>query len=773
MNSIRARTRRLRIIVGAAAALAGGPTLAAGGPSCVLKADVNPASLTIPDFTAVAGGGYAPTVQKLNGAASKPDPKDGGLYHWSVTSGPAGYSLADESQPQATFVPADVGPAGATYLIRLTVTGCGSSTFLDYSVRVTDAYTVVANSAPHAVAGATPNPALEGENVVLDGAASYDPDAGTTLTYAWTQTAGPALTLTGADTAQASFIAPNVAATTTYQFQLAVSDGTLTDASTVNFNVVWTNDPPVARLSCPLEVDEGQPVTLDGSASSDSDDGIASYRWQQKAGLPVVDGVESWSTATANFDAPALGFQQAGGIGFTLFVQDTSGVEGSQDCDIFIRDVTSPAISVADITADADDAAGAHVAFVPAPTAFDAVDGDISYKLQCTPASGDAFPMGASTVACSATDSAGNTGNASFAVTVADLSPPVIAAHDDIAVEATKPQGADVLYDPPATSDKVDGPGSATCAPAPGTFALGSTSVACSAQDAAGNAATATQFTVSVVDTTPPALSLPSSLTLEATSAAGAAASYTATAHDLVDGDRAVNCTPASGTTFALGITSVSCASSDTRGNTAQGGFTVTVRDTTAPVLQPHDDVIVTATSAAGALVTYALPGATDLVDPSVPVECTPASGTTFPLGASTVTCTATDDAGNVGTGSFKVSVQYAWNGFFRPIDNLPTINAVKAGSAVPVKFSLGGNMGLGIFEPGYPKPVSISCAAGSTDPVEETLTAGSSSLSYDAMATQYVYVWKTEKSWAGSCRKLQLRMADGTVHEALFTFTR
>jgi hypothetical protein len=67
-----------------------------------------------------------------------------------------------------------------------------------------------------------------------------------------------------------------------------------------------------------------------------------------------------------------------------------------------------------------------------------------------------------------------------------------------------------------------------------------------------------------------------------------------------------------------------------------------------------------------------------------------------------------------------------------------------------------------------------MSCSATSgTDPLTETVTAGGSSLSYDAAANQYVYVWKTEKSWAGSCRQLTVRLIDGTEHVANFQFSR
>ena len=84
-------------------------------------------------------------------------------------------------------------------------------------------------------------------------------------------------------------------------------------------------------------------------------------------------------------------------------------------------------------------------------------------------------------------------------------------------------------------------------------------------------------------DATPPVLTLPTNLTAEATSSAGAAVTYTASASDDVDGSVAVTCTPASGATFPLGTTIVDCSASDAAGNVARGSFTVTVRDTIPP----------------------------------------------------------------------------------------------------------------------------------------------------------------------------------------------
>ena len=98
-------------------------------------------------------------------------------------------------------------------------------------------------------------------------------------------------------------------------------------------------------------------------------------------------------------------------------------------------------------------------------------------------------------------------------------------------------------------------------------------------------------------------------------------------------------------------------------------------------------------------------------------------------------------------------------------------MNAVKAGSGIPVKFSLNGDQGLSIFAAGYPKSQQVACSLSSADAIEETLTAGSSSLSYDPNTDQYIYVWKTNKVWAGTCRQLIIQLTDGSFHYAGFRF--
>jgi hypothetical protein len=68
----------------------------------------------------------------------------------------------------------------------------------------------------------------------------------------------------------------------------------------------------------------------------------------------------------------------------------------------------------------------------------------------------------------------------------------------------------------------------------------------------------------------------------------------------------------------------------------------------------------------------------------------------------------------------------YDFAGFFQPVDNAPTLNVAKAGSAIPVKFSLGGNQGLDIFQTGYPRVTTVSCSASAPeDVIESTVMAG------------------------------------------------
>jgi hypothetical protein len=134
------------------------------------------------------------------------------------------------------------------------------------------------------------------------------------------------------------------------------------------------------------------------------------------------------------------------------------------------------------------------------------------------------------------------------------------------------------------------------------------------------------------------------------------------------------------------------------------------------------------------------------------------------------ITCSFT--LGTNPSGACDGAVQFDFTGFFAPVDNAPTVNTVNAGRAIPVKFSLSGDQGMDIFAEGSPVSRSISCdTQAPTDAIEETATTGDSGLTYDAEADQYVFVWQTSSNWEGTCRQLEVTLADGSVHTANFEF--
>ncbi|MGC2890035.1 MAG: HYR domain-containing protein [Candidatus Acidiferrum sp.] len=187
------------------------------------------------------------------------------------------------------------------------------------------------------------------------------------------------------------------------------------------------------------------------------------------------------------------------------------------------------------------------------------------------------------------------------------------------------------------------------------TLPIGLHNITLTTDDGRGGTGASNVF-ITIQDTTPPALTLPSNQTLEATGPTGAVANFTASATDIVDGTRPVVCAPASGSTFAIGTTTASCSSSDTHGNSSSGSFTIVVRDTTPPILSAPTNRTLTATSSSGAVAVFAA-SATDIVDGAVPVICTPASGSAFPIGTTTVKCTSIDAHGNSSAASFTITV--------------------------------------------------------------------------------------------------------------------
>lgn len=177
----------------------------------------------------------------------------------------------------------------------------------------------------------------------------------------------------------------------------------------------------------------------------------------------------------------------------------------------------------------------------------------------------------------------------------------------------------------------------------------------------------------------PPVVTVPSALIVEATGPNGAPVTYSASATDSAGGALTPSCDPASGAVFPLGTTTVNCSATDTAGLIGTASFDVTVVDTTPPVLTLPTNVIQDVLGpASNAAISYAV-SATDLVDGALTPVCTPNLGTIVPLGTTTVSCTATDAHGNPTSGTFTVTANTlpptnksqcengGWQGFNNP----------------------------------------------------------------------------------------------------------
>lgn len=371
----------------------------------------------------------------------------------------------------------------------------------------------------------------------------------------------------------------------------------------------------------------------------------------------------SWTTSAISFadpsNPPPVNCSPSSGslfpVGTTTVTCTATDAFGTSTAKFLcvVGDTTPPVVTVpANITVDSPDGSAQAVTFTA--TATDNLDGAITPT--CRPASGSLFAVGTTTVVCTAIDKHANYGFGSFTVTVQKAGVPIITTPGNIDnVEATSAAGATVDYtvtvDPPTVT--------ATCTPASGsTFALGTTTVTCTATNSFGTSTAA--FNVTVVDTTPPAFTVDPAppIVAEATGPSGAAVTYNVTATDLVDGNvTPVTCTPLSGSTFPLDTDSpVQCTATDAHGNVGFVNFTVRVVDTTPPTLHLPVNFTVSADANCMAVVNYTAT-ATDLVDITDPVTCSPASGFTSGLGTTLINCSSTDAHGNTATGSFTATV--------------------------------------------------------------------------------------------------------------------
>ena len=280
----------------------------------------------------------ANSLAALDGSASSDPENDPLTYQWVQISGPS-VAITNATSAAASFTTPPPGQSNQILEFELTVSdGITSST---------DAvqFTVLPNGAPTVSAG-TDQTVAGDATVSLTGTAS-DPESDP-LTFQWSQTAGPAVTLTGGTTLNAGFTAPPKAAVDqTLSFELVATDTASNSATDTVDITVAANLGPVANAGADQNVTGGQNVTLSASGSSDGDGDTLSYRWTQTGGPNVT--LAGDTTATASFTAP-LGGSGTQVLTFELEVWDplNSGSPVTDTVEITVQPNSAPVADAGD-----------------------------------------------------------------------------------------------------------------------------------------------------------------------------------------------------------------------------------------------------------------------------------------------------------------------------------------------------------------------------------------------------------------------------------------
>ena len=269
------------------------------GPSCPAVSATPEAETEAPP---VARAGHDRSVAedrwaKLDGSGSSDAAGRALAYSWRQSGGRPTVSLSGADTATPSFeAPNLVAPATLTFELTVSAGDASATDTVDITIDAD-------NDPPTARAAPEGRTFGGGGAVRLDGSGSWDPE-GEELAFSWRQTAGPDVSLTGADTALPGFDAPELAAAATLTFELTVSDGGASATDTVDVAVAASAQPPVAHAGRDRSVAEDRSTKLDGSRSSDAAGRTLAYSWRQTAGPEVsLSGVD---TATPSFEAPNL-----------------------------------------------------------------------------------------------------------------------------------------------------------------------------------------------------------------------------------------------------------------------------------------------------------------------------------------------------------------------------------------------------------------------------------------------------------------------------------
>jgi hypothetical protein len=346
-------------------------------------------------------------------------------YHWTQLEG-VPVQLDDPNAVQPQFIAPDVNTQGARLVFQLTVTDAGA-----LQGQATTIVNITWQNQPPVADAGDDQQVGEGGQVVLDASGSNDADDGI-ATYQWRQVSGPIVTLSNAGAMQPSFAAPDVGPEgASLVFRLTVSDQAgLQSEDDCIVTVTWENQPPVAHAGADQTACEGARVTLDGSGSSDADDGISAYLWSQISGRAVT--LSNPTLVTPVFTVPD-DVEDGEQFTFQLTVTDGGGLQDDAVCTVSVdrtqpQDTTPPTVTISNPTSAASYTTTADRLDLSGSAQDDSGVVDVTWQIDAG-ASGKAsgttawsvtdisLPLGTSVIRITAVDGAGNSGTTTLTVT--------------------------------------------------------------------------------------------------------------------------------------------------------------------------------------------------------------------------------------------------------------------------------------------------------------------------------------------------------------------
>ena len=436
-------------------------------------------------------------------------------------------------------------------------------------------------------------------------------------------------------------------------------------ATLVTCTATDPNDLSTTSASFTVTVVDVTPPTLAGVPSSQTvfGNGVTSVAFSFSPSATEPGGsVPVTCTTALSFSVPI-----GGAVSGSCSASDTQGNTATTAFTISAADVTPPVVTVpSPLPVNKDGVTFPTSVTYSGVSALDGSGPGVSLTPTCNPPSGaNAFNLGSNTVSCTATDASGNIGSNSFTITVVDNTAPVVTVPANSSANVNnKTFPTAITY---SGVSAVDGTGpvvslTPSCNPASGAaaFNLGPNTVTCTATDQAGNIGT-NSFVITVADTTPPAVSItggPATLVNVRTASLSFTTSEGTTTCQLDGGAFGACSSPANYSGLADGSHTFTMKAVDAANNSASASRSWSV-DGTPPVLSLPPTRYNEANGPQGAVASYSI-SASDSGGALLPsaLSCDHSSGSLFPLGQTTVTCSVTDSAGNTATGTFLVIVQ-------------------------------------------------------------------------------------------------------------------